>query len=158
MPSLSRLAAILMAALACLLGAGCANTVDDPFRIIPPEMVPISFGKDIAPIFDTRGCTAAGCHGDSPSPLPSCADFSSRPGFDLRQGRAVIADVPSAEVPGLDRVEPGDPDASYLVHKLQGTQASAGGCLSQMPLGQPPLPEIEIELLRGWIAQGALDN
>lgn len=152
-------ATILTAALACLLEAGCANEIGEgSLRIIPPETVPISFGKDLVPIFDSRGCTSAGCHGDFPTPLPSCADFSSRPGFDLRQGRPVIVDVPSAEVPGLDRVEPRDPDGSYLVHKLQGTQGSAGGCLSQMPLGLPPLPDVEIELIRGWIEQGAQDN
>ena len=63
-------------------------------------------------------------------------------------------DVPSAQNASLDRIEPGDPDNSYLVQKIEGT-ASAGG---RMPLGQPALSNEQIQAIRDWILDGAQDN
>ena len=54
-------------------------------------------------------------------------------------------------MPELNRVEPGDPDNSYLVQKLEGT-AAAG---AQMPFGGPPLDEALIGDIRQWISDGA---
>ncbi len=64
---------------------------------------------------------------------------------------AMLVGVPSVEVPTLLRVAPGDPDASYLVQKIEG-RAAVG---ERMPLGGPPLPQASIDLVRQWIAQGA---
>jgi hypothetical protein len=46
------------------------------------------------------------------------------------------------------RVIPGDSAASYLIAKLRG---EAGICGVQMPRGQPPLPEAEIQAIAAWI-------
>lgn len=62
-----------------------------------------------------------------------------------------LVDIASVEVPSLDRVEPGDPDASYLIQKLEGTAAVGG----QMPLGGTPLDQATIDAIRQWIADGA---
>lgn len=62
-----------------------------------------------------------------------------------------LVGVPSTEVPALKRVVPGDPGASYLVQKIEGT-ADVG---SRMPLGQAPLDPALIALIRDWIAGGA---
>ena len=48
-------------------------------------------------------------------------------------------------------VVPGDPDASRLYKRLLGE----GGAL--MPFGGPPLPDAEIETIKNWILDGALD-
>ena len=64
-----------------------------------------------------------------------------------------LVDVPAMEV-GLLRVRPFDPDNSYLVQKIEGT-ASVG---AQMPFGGPPLPDEDIQLIRDWIAAGALPD
>jgi hypothetical protein len=57
----------------------------------------------------------------------------------------------------LNLVEPGKPEASYLMSKILGQQAAAGGRGLAMPwdyrLGAP-----EVELIRQWILQGAKDN
>ena len=136
------------AALLLACAAACSNHVDEGIRIFPPDTVPISLAGDVQPIFDAS-CAEAFCHGD-----PNV-------GLDLRRGRSweALVGVPSLSVPELDRVEPGQPDASFLVHKLQGTQTQfgpAGG--SQMPFSRAPLPDVEIELVRSWIEQGAEDN
>lgn len=52
----------------------------------------------------------------------------------------------------FQRVNPGDPDNSYLVQKLEGT-ASTGG---RMPLGRPALPPQHITAIRTWITNGAI--
>jgi hypothetical protein len=64
---------------------------------------------------------------------------------------AMLVNAPSSEVPSLNRVTPGDPDNSYIIQKLEG-RAAVGG---QMPLGQPPLPQATIDVIRQWIASGA---
>ena len=67
---------------------------------------------------------------------------------------AMLVNVPSQEVPSLLRVEPGNPDDSYLVQKIEGT-ASVGG---QMPLGGPELSDEAIAAIRQWIADGAQET
>jgi hypothetical protein len=49
------------------------------------------------------------------------------------------------------------PENSYLYHKITGTQASVGGSGERMPRGGQ-LSDAEIQTIRAWIAQGALDN
>jgi hypothetical protein len=60
----------------------------------------------------------------------------------------------SAEAPAVQRVKSGDPDASYLVHKIEGHAAQGG----RMPASGPPLSRRDIELIRQWIALGAPSN
>ena len=135
------------AVLLLLVLPACSNGTD-AIRILPPGDVPFSFQEDVQPIL-TRNCALAGCHGGGLLGFP----------LDLSAGVAhgQLVDVPSIESP-LDRVEPGAPDLSYLVHKLQGTYDSVGGACCRMPQGQAPLPEAEIDLIRGWIEQGAADD
>lgn len=97
-------------------------------------------------IFSTN-CALSGCHA-GPNP---------QQGMDLSAGETHdnVVNVPSNERPEVDRVEPGNPDASYLVHKIEGRSSIVGG---RMPLGREPLSQEEIELIREWIAAGAPDN
>ena len=83
------------------------------------------------------------CHEGAAAPLGLRLDESS--------AYAMLVNAPSTEVPSLNRVTPGDPDSSYIIQKLEG-RASVGG---QMPLGQPPLPQATIAVIRQWIANGA---
>ncbi len=55
----------------------------------------------------------------------------------------------------LLRIAPGDPDASYLVKKVQGDSDISGG---RMPLGRTALSADEIDAIRQWILDGAPDN
>jgi hypothetical protein len=63
-----------------------------------------------------------------------------------------LVNEPSTQNGALDLVEPGDPDASYLIRKLEGT-ATVGG---QMPLFGVPLDQDTIDTIRQWISDGAL--
>jgi hypothetical protein len=86
-------------------------------------------------------CTA--CHIGAAAPLGFRLDADS--------AYAMLVGTPSVEVPSLQRVSPGNPDSSYLIQKLEG-HAAVGG---QMPLGQPPLPQATINVIRQWITDGA---
>ena len=67
-------------------------------------------------------------------------------GYDELVNRA------SSEKPDLLRVNPGNPDESYLMHKLEGREGIVGG---RMPLASKPFSEAALGLVRMWIAGGA---
>jgi hypothetical protein len=94
-----------------------------------------------------RNCTTAGCHGGP----------ELQTGLDLSAGVAygLLVDEPSVELPSMVRVSPGDPAASYLFHKLSGTQEDVGGSGDVMPPGFG-LATNDIALVERWIAEGAI--
>lgn len=93
-------------------------------------------------LFD-RSCALSGCHTGGTAPLGLRLDA----GFSY----AGLVGQASVERPDLRRVAPGDPDGSYLIHKIEGI-ASVGG---RMPLNQPPLSAELRAAVRGWILAGA---
>lgn len=95
----------------------------------------------------TQSCALSGCHRGESAPK----------NLDLSEGAAYanLVKVPSEEVPALFRVDPENPDSSYLVIKLEGSPRMEG---AQMPLGGVPLDEDQIEAVRQWIAEGAPEN
>lgn len=92
-------------------------------------------------------CALSGCH----------AGASPQQGMNLSEGQAFsnIVNVRSNEVPSLFRVEPGNPEDSYLFMKITGATGIVG---SRMPLGRSPLSSEEIETIRQWIEDGAQNN
>src|SRR5215469_13263017 len=72
--------------------------------------------------------------------------------LDAAHSYALLVGVPSVEQPSLQRVNPGNPDASYIVLKLEGASGISGG---RMPLGGPYLPQSTIDVIRQWITDGA---
>ena len=94
-------------------------------------------------IFD-QSCAVPGCHTGSSPPMD----------LDLSSGEAEsnLVGVDSREVPSLKRVDPGNPDDSYLVRKIEGAPGIVGG---RMPLNRAPLSSEEIAVVRDWITGGA---
>ena len=72
--------------------------------------------------------------------------------LDAAHSYNLLVGVPSSEQPSLLRVKSGDPDNSYMVHKIEGLAGITGG---QMPLGETPLPQATIDAIRQWITNGA---
>jgi hypothetical protein len=67
-----------------------------------------------------------------------------------------LVNVPSRNKPGAIRVVPGDPENSYLVHKVEGRPGIVG---NRMPNNGPPfLSSGQILILRRWIEIGAPRN
>jgi hypothetical protein len=64
-------------------------------------------------------------------------------------------------------VKPGDPAASYLMHKMDGdtclfqtqcTSTPVGACGDPMPQGNCVLDGATRDTVRAWISQGAQNN
>ena len=72
--------------------------------------------------------------------------------LDAAHSYSLLVGVASAEQPSVMRVAPGNPDASYIIRKLQGTPGISG---QQMPFGGPYLPQSTIDVIRQWITNGA---
>lgn len=71
--------------------------------------------------------------------------------LDEPNAYALLVGVASSEQPQLLRVDPGNPDQSYLIQKLEGTAAVGG----RMPLNGTPLAAADIAAIRQWIVDGA---
>lgn len=92
----------------------------------------------------TPTCATAGCHVGAAAPQGLRLDAAS--------SFALLVAVPSNQVPAVLRVNPGNPDTSYLIQKLEGTAAVGG----RMPLNGPPfLDQATIDVIRQWISNGA---
>jgi hypothetical protein len=93
-----------------------------------------------------RGCGGTGCHINESAPAA---------GLDLSDGKAItsLVQVPSSEVPSMMRVQPGNPEASYLLCKIDPTCAARQ--IERMPKGGLALPTTDVETVRAWIAAGA---
>ncbi len=133
--------------------AGCeVETFDDAVSRIEggaaPPPPPGGFGpgfSEIQAAVLTPSCASSTCHaGGSPA-----AGLN----LDSANSYTMLVGVQSSQDPGFMRVEPGDPDNSYLVQKLEGT-ASGGGPMP--PNGA--LPQADIDTIRQWISDGAIDD
>jgi hypothetical protein len=134
---------VLLGHLALILAgctAGNGEGLDANGEPIAPAPANSDFQEIQSTIF-TPICT--GCHSGANAPQGLRLDAAN--------SYALLVNVNANEVPTLRRVNPGSPDTSYLVQKIQGT-ASVGG---RMPLGQAALPQDRIDLVRRWIAAGA---
>lgn len=95
----------------------------------------------------TPSCALAGCHDAS----------SAREGLVLEAGMAYsnLVNVPSNQSPIRLRVDPGNPDDSYLIKKLRGSSDISG---VRMPSGAPALSDSQLAGIEAWIRSGALEN
>ena len=91
---------------------------------------------------------------------PSCVehhgDHAIEGDLDLRDGQSYtqLVNHPAFQVT-LDRVEPNDPEASYLILKLEGRSGIVG---DRMPPSAPFLSSAQINVIRQWINAGAQNN
>jgi len=106
-----------------------------------PESLTASFQSIQDNVF-TPICTK--CHAGAGAPEGLQLDAAHS--YDLLVG------IPSAEQPAVLRVDPGHPDDSYLVRKLEGAAGITG---VRMPFGGPYLPQATIDVIRQWILAGS---
>jgi hypothetical protein len=93
----------------------------------------VSFEIDLRPLFGVYGCDY-------------CHSF-------MRPDRLVNVPMNDRACEGALRVAPGDPEASGLLTTLTGAS-----CVNQMPPSGEPMSASQVDLVRRWIAEGALDN
>jgi hypothetical protein len=125
-------------------GGGGNNNPPPPPPPPPPAFNPV-FSEIQSSVFNPN-CATSGCHQGAGAPQGLRLDETN--------SYALLVDVDSTQDPTVKRVAAGDPNNSYLIQKLEGT-ASVG---QQMPAGGPPLPQANIDIIRQWITDGALDD
>jgi hypothetical protein len=147
-----RVLSLLVAAAVFAGTAACDEKLSDltgPTPNLQPTFSSIQ--KEIFDTTDSSGRQACvNCH-TSVGRVPPA-------GLDLTAGNSYgrLVGVSSVERPGVLRVAAGDPDNSYVVHKLEGRSDIVGG---RMPRGTGPfLTDGQMLVIRRWIAEGANNN
>jgi hypothetical protein len=92
-------------------------------------------------IFDAVFSTSCASHHTTGTQVPHLA----------REGLEERLFLPSLQVPTMPYVTPGNPDASYLFHKVSGTQLAVGGTGLRMPANRPALSDEDLALIEAWI-------
>jgi mono/diheme cytochrome c family protein len=109
---------------------------------------PLTFIADIQPLLNDR-CVS--CH--SPGGLAQMQgipwDYGGETAFED------LINQPSSMDSEFILVVPGDPDSSLFFLKVNSDSPPVG---AMMPFGGPPLADGEVELIRLWIEQGAVED
>ena len=88
----------------------------------------------------------------------SALDLSDKDGSYAAMVGVAALGMPCMAEGAADRIIPGDADGSMLIHKFENRLPDGGDiCGDPMPLGVP-LPQSQIDVVRIWIDEGALDN
>ena len=147
-----RATTILLLAVVSVAAAGCDEKLSE-LTGPTPSLQP-TFSSIQHEIFDTTDSSGrvacVTCHN------PQGRNFTA--GLDLTSGTSygLLVGVASREKPNLMRVAAGDPDNSYLIHKLEGHADIVG---ARMPRTNGPfLTPGQIAVIRRWIAIGAPNN
>ena len=114
-----------------------------------PSIDEIKVQSSITPTFSeiqtnifNQSCALSGCH-VSGSVSPNLS------------GVSYLNIVSKSSSTGMDYIEPGDPDKSYLLLKVLGSNSISG---SRMPLNSSPLTDSKLQALTDWILDGAENN
>ena len=160
-------------------GPGCGDAAASSGSCTPyvscADLTPptVSFSSAVLPVFN-RSCGIGGeqCHGD-PNSSPHTAQpyLGQSPGTpDVAKIFAGLINQPAAEDTKLSLIAPGDPEKSYLVHKIDGDSCQFAAecnvtgnpliknCGIQMPFNAGSLDPSMRDTIRRWIAQGAKNN
>src|SRR4051812_35106113 len=105
-----------------------------------PAPRPVAFAE-IAQTLATN-CTAGGCHSRVCPP--------GGLGLDAARLTTSLLNVRSTQDPGRLRVDPGHPERSYLLAKLEGRNIAPGTL--RMPPSSQRLSDEQLALFRDWIA------
>ena len=132
--------------------AGCDEKLSDlagPTPNLEPTFSSIQ--REIFSNADSSGRAACiQCH--------NAAGQSFAAGLSLVEGVSYgqLVNVASRNKPGAIRVIPGDPEGSYIIHKLQGFPDLVG---QRMPrTGGPYLTSGQITIIKRWIELGAKND
>ena len=143
-------ARLLGLGLAAVVFTGTAACDEDLSTLAGPtpnlEPTFSSIQREIFDTTDSSGRLACiNCHNNAVA--PAGLNLTS-PGSYAR-----LVGVASVERPTVLRVAPGNPDGSYLIHKLEGGPNIVG---TRMPRGTGPfLTDGQMQIIRRWVELGA---
>jgi hypothetical protein len=119
-------------------------TVTLPGSFLFPPGTSSTLSGNVQPIFTANCATNLACH---------VAGGAGPVNLSAGQAYQGIFEVVSTQDPLKFYVDPFNTPQSYLFNKVEGT-----GIGSQMPLGLPPLPQDQMDAIRNWILEGAVNN
>jgi hypothetical protein len=132
-----------------IYGSTPSGAIDTSFQVVASDglladtltvsvsiIAAISFSGQIQPVL-SGNCATSGCH-MGPAPAGGLRLMS--------YAHLMAGGVSGSPVVAFDPVN------SLIIKRVEGT------IQPQMPFNMPPLPDSSIQLMRGWIAQGAMDN
>lgn len=148
-----RLIGLAIVTAAVVGAAGCDEKLSDVTG--PTPNLQPTFSSIQREIFDTTDASGRlaciNCHTNAGGRIPPA-------GLNLSSGASynALVGVSSVERAGVMRVAAGDPDNSYLVHKLEGRAGIVG---VRMPRGNGPfLTDGQMLVIRRWIELGAKND
>lgn len=133
------------------------------------ETPAVSFADDVMPIFRRSCALSNSCHASNPGTLtqPYLGKKLTDPDPTPDEIQAIFDEnvgETSSKALGMEIIKAGDPENSFLMHKLDATLScatikgcSGSNCGTPMPVGAK-LPAAELDLIRSWIKQGAMNN
>ncbi|MBX6312653.1 MAG: PD40 domain-containing protein [Isosphaeraceae bacterium] len=122
-----------VAAVMCALAASPVRAFEEAKPAAEPKAGTVSFMKDVAPIL-VQNCIA--CHNARKA--------------ESKYNMTTFASLAKGGQNGEDiTLEPGDPDASYLVELIRPDGQP------RMPYKQDPLPAEKVRIIETWIKEGA---
>jgi hypothetical protein len=133
-----------------------AHNAPEPAKL--QAAAPASFENDVAPLL-VKSCSFSACHSSTGPTNHGLFLGATTPERTAQVKSGLIAATKAA--PSMQYVTPGDPDKSFIMHKLDGDQCvvaescADGTCGNSMPDGNALLAEEQRDVIRRWIAQGA---
>ncbi len=143
--------------------SGCVAYDPGKLDLTTPK---VSFKTDVvASVFNKSCGLSTSCHG---SPTASQGGLflgaKDQLGADSSKVHGLVVGVLSKDLATMPFVTASDPSKSFLMHKMDGdqcvfnAQCTGADCQLSMPQGSDILPSPSRDVVRRWIAQGALDN
>lgn len=132
---------------------------------------PHQYKENVYPILQ-QNCALSACHGASQdgSGLGPPLGVHISPS-DPEDAYKSLVNKPSTRFVGTNLIEPGDPDNSLVMRKMDGTQAQLKSCPGDCGKSMPPpdddstptstaqlLSEKKRDTVRAWIKDGAKDD
>lgn len=165
-------AARVIATVSAVFVLGCDEPPYIPDKEVEDTTTTTETTDDAETVQETSGCNIQPTLSDLEAKyfafsciFGGCHEASAQEGglnLEAEDLHGELVNVPAADEKagprGKLRVVPGDPDASFLVQKLEGKQARDEGNMMPDGTDEPIDPECRIKMVRQWILDGALDN
>ena len=110
-----------------------------------PNVLEPTFSSIYEKIFSKK-CALYTCHSSAFANESAELDLMDKTSYSS------LVNVKSVMFPDILRIKPGDPDNSLLINRLDGTVIVAP------PLERTSVSEKELNIIRTWIKNGALNN
>jgi hypothetical protein len=135
-------------------GSGGGQTPPKRPACTPPQTPSVFYASNIQPIWN-KGCVVTGCH-LGPTAVNQL-DLSAAQSYRQTVNQPVL------QAPGSKRIVPGKPDQSYVLLKIINDPSKTGdimppGCPGQAQGGAQCLTPDEVQAIRTWITECAVNN